>query len=196
MTRGLLLVALELTIIRASWTFGFDYSQFILAGVIWMLGWCMVLLAGLVFLPTRAVAAIGLLVIAGQSAFGMAGGLLPASLRPVWEFVYPIGAEVTPLQDSDPAPEEIPSDLPGRTRDIQGEYGTFRVSCEGPYAAGLRVEANKAAGWSVLSYEQGPDDDVDAVFTRPGRSVEVEVYCNQGVPTVGDVERATFIDED
>ena len=108
----------------------------------------------------------------------------------------PIGAEVTPLQDSDPAPEEIPSDLPGRTRDIQGEYGTFRVSCEGPYAAGLRVEANKAAGWSVLSYEQGPDDDVDAVFTRPGRSVEVEVYCNQGVPTVGDVERATFIDED
>ena len=108
----------------------------------------------------------------------------------------PIGAEVTPLQDSDPDPVEIPSDLPGRTRDIKGEYGTFRVSCEGPYAAGIRVEANKAAGWSVLSYEKGPDDDVDAVFTQPGRSVEVEVYCNQGVPTVGDVERATFIDED
>ena len=108
----------------------------------------------------------------------------------------PIGAEVTPLQDSDPDPEEIPSDLPGRTRDIKGEYGTFRVSCEGPYAAGIRVEVNKAAGWSVLSYEKGPDDDVDAVFTQPGRSVEVEVYCNQGVPTVGDVERATFIDED
>ena len=108
----------------------------------------------------------------------------------------PIGAEVTPLQDSDPDPEEIPSDLPGRTRDIKGEYGTFRVSCEGPYAAGIRVEANKAAGWSVLSYEKGPDDDGDAVFTQPGRSVEVEVYCNQGVPTVGDVERATFIDED
>jgi uncharacterized membrane protein len=92
--RGLLLVALELTIIRASWTFGFDYSQFILAGVIWMLGWCMVLLAGLVFLPTRAVAIIGLLVIIGQSAFGIVGGALPATLRTLWEFIYPIGAEV------------------------------------------------------------------------------------------------------
>ena len=48
--RGLLLVLLELTVIRFSWTFNVDYSQFVLAGVIWMLGWCMVLLAALVSL--------------------------------------------------------------------------------------------------------------------------------------------------
>src|ERR1700722_11589078 len=42
--RGLLLVLLELTVIRLAWTFNFDYRHFVLAGVIWMLGWCMVLL--------------------------------------------------------------------------------------------------------------------------------------------------------
>ena len=51
LTRGLLIVLLELTVIRASWTFGVDYSQFILAGVIWMLGWCMVLLGLFVVMP-------------------------------------------------------------------------------------------------------------------------------------------------
>src|SRR5687767_15822973 len=55
-TRGLMLVALELTVIRASWTFNFDYGDFVLAGVIWMLGWCMVLLAALVRLSTRTIA--------------------------------------------------------------------------------------------------------------------------------------------
>ena len=60
MTRGLLLVVLELTVIRFSWTFNLDYSEFMLAGVIWMLGWCMVLLAGLIWLPTWAIGTFGL----------------------------------------------------------------------------------------------------------------------------------------
>src|SRR5260221_3372504 len=42
-SRGLLLVLLELTFIRFCWTFNFNYADFLLAGVIWMLGWCMVL---------------------------------------------------------------------------------------------------------------------------------------------------------
>src|SRR5882672_5995803 len=44
-TRGLLLVILELTLIRFGWSFNFNYSEFVLAGVIWMIGWCMILLA-------------------------------------------------------------------------------------------------------------------------------------------------------
>jgi len=98
-TRGLMLVLLELTVIRASWTFTVDYSQFILAGVIWMLGWCMVLLAGLIWLPTWAIGALGLVVILFQNVFGLLGGALPESCRQVWEFIYPVGAEVRLGQD-------------------------------------------------------------------------------------------------
>ena len=93
-TRGLMLVLLELTVIRASWTFNVDYSQFILAGVIWMLGWCMVLLAGLIWLPTWAIGTFGLLAILFQNVFGLLGGALPEPCRKVWEFIYPVGAEV------------------------------------------------------------------------------------------------------
>lgn len=93
-TRGLLLILLELTVIRASWTFSLDYSQFILAGVIWMLGWCMVLLAALIWLPTWAIGALGLAVIVLQDLFA-AGAALPPPLRTIWEFIYPTGVEVT-----------------------------------------------------------------------------------------------------
>jgi uncharacterized membrane protein len=93
-TRGLLLVLLELTVIRVSWTFGVDYSTFILAGVIWMIGWCMVLLAGLVWLPPAVVGGLGLAVIVFQPLFGLAARLLPAGVRPWWELIYPSGAEL------------------------------------------------------------------------------------------------------
>jgi uncharacterized membrane protein len=83
-----------LTLIRASWTFNVDYSQFILAGVIWMLGWCMILLAGLVWLPAWAIGTFGLVVMVCQNVFTPLGGLLPASWQTVWEFIYPVGAEV------------------------------------------------------------------------------------------------------
>ncbi len=43
-TRGLWLVFLELTLLRFFWTFNLDAGH-LMAGVIWALGWCMVLLA-------------------------------------------------------------------------------------------------------------------------------------------------------
>ena len=94
-TRGLLLVVLELTVIRAGWTFGVDYSEFLLAGVIWMLGWCMVLLAGLIWLPTWAIAALGAITIVFQNVFGLVGLAMPGPLRVIWEFIYPVGADIT-----------------------------------------------------------------------------------------------------
>lgn len=66
-TRGLWLVLLELTVLRVAWTFNFDFSHYLLAGVIWVIGWCMVLLAGLIFLPVRAILAFGFLVVFGHN---------------------------------------------------------------------------------------------------------------------------------
>ena len=92
-TRGLLLVGLELTLIRFSWTFNFDYSHFILAGVIWMLGWCMVLMAALIWLPTWAVGTVGLFIIFFQKIFQKLPSLFPDSVQHsiggIYEFFYP-----------------------------------------------------------------------------------------------------------
>ena len=67
-TRGLWLVLLELTVLRFAWTFNFDYAGLTLAGVIWAIGWSMVILGALVFLPTAATAALGVAMIVGHDA--------------------------------------------------------------------------------------------------------------------------------
>jgi uncharacterized membrane protein len=97
-TRGLLLVVLELTLIRFTWTFQLGgYSDFTLAGVIWMLGWCMVLLAALVRFSPKTVGFVGLGIVVFQQLFGLPGRLLPdgigAVVGPVLEFAYPAGFE-------------------------------------------------------------------------------------------------------
>jgi uncharacterized membrane protein len=67
LARGALLIALELTVIRLAWTFNFDFASYILAGVIWVIGWSMIALAGLVFLPTAIVGAFGVVMIFGHN---------------------------------------------------------------------------------------------------------------------------------
>jgi uncharacterized membrane protein len=44
--RGVWLIFLELTFLRVAWTFNFDFAHYEMAGVIWVIGWCMILLAG------------------------------------------------------------------------------------------------------------------------------------------------------
>lgn len=64
LVRGAILIALELTLIRVFWTFNLDFSNYLLAGVIWVIGWCMIFLAAAVHLPTRVAGALGVAIIA------------------------------------------------------------------------------------------------------------------------------------
>jgi len=68
LVRGAWLVFLELTVLRVAWTFNFDFAHYEMAGVIWAIGWCMILMAALVKLPVKAVGAIGILIIALHNA--------------------------------------------------------------------------------------------------------------------------------
>ena len=92
-TRGLILVLLELTVIRVAWTFNFDFGHYLLAGVIWMLGWCMVLLAALIWLPTPAIGAFGVAVIVFHNLMdflpaSVGEALQGSSLAWLWQVLY------------------------------------------------------------------------------------------------------------
>ena len=63
-TRGLWLIFLEVVVVRCfGWQFNFDY-HLILLNVLWALGWAMITLSALVYLPASIVAAFGVVMIA------------------------------------------------------------------------------------------------------------------------------------
>ena len=62
--RGAWFILVELTFLRLSWTFNFDYRHYILAGVLWMIGWSMIILATVTRLPVRVIGIIGIAIIA------------------------------------------------------------------------------------------------------------------------------------
>src|SRR5689334_16841199 len=100
LTRGLLLVALELTIIRFCWTFNVAYDRFVLAGVIWMLGWCMVLMTALAGRKPAVVGWTGAAIVLLQQIFRFIPHALPAAVQQqagwIWEFFYPAGYDAWP----------------------------------------------------------------------------------------------------
>ena len=75
--RGGFLIVLELTVLRAAWTFNGDAWNYNLAGVIWMIGWCLLALAAFVRLPLGVVASLGAAIVLAHNAIGplaFAGG--------------------------------------------------------------------------------------------------------------------------
>jgi len=92
--RGAWLVLLELTVLRLGWTFNVDFVHYNMAGVIWAIGWCMILLAGLVKLPLRVVAAVGIVIIGAHNLLPLPQGEAVSGL---WKILY-VGFWAGPIQ--------------------------------------------------------------------------------------------------
>jgi uncharacterized membrane protein len=82
-TRGLWLIFLELTVTRClGWQFNFDYHVTMLI-VLWALGWAMIVLSVLVYLPASAVTAFGVVMIATHNLLDSVD-----SSNPLWSILH------------------------------------------------------------------------------------------------------------
>lgn len=90
LARGLWLLLLEATVMRALWQFNVDYHVTVLT-VLWALGWSMVTLAALVWLPVPAITAVGI----GMIALHDLADAVPAAafgrLAPLWTALHAPG---------------------------------------------------------------------------------------------------------
>jgi uncharacterized membrane protein len=110
-TRGLWLVFLELTFMRWAWTFNFDYAHYEMAGVIWVIGWSMILMAAMVKLPTAVIGILGVAIIAGHNLMDPLVGeridvVAGSSLSWLWKILY-LGFWAGPIQFGPDGPNLI-----------------------------------------------------------------------------------------
>ena len=90
LTRGLWLIGLELTVMRAFWQFNVDYQVTVLT-VLWALGWSMVALAALVRLPAWLVGAAGVAMVALHNLTDAVAPAAFGPLAPLWTFLHQPG---------------------------------------------------------------------------------------------------------
>ena len=93
LTRGLWLLVLELVVIN--FLLQWNYNAFLLQ-VIWALGWSMVLLAGLIWLPRWLVATLALGFLLGQHLLPLLQPVTPANLLPALLYDSPFLFSLTP----------------------------------------------------------------------------------------------------
>jgi len=82
-TRGLWLIFLELVVVRClGWQFNFDYRLTMLV-VLWALGWAMIVLSALVYLPASFVATFGVVMIVTHNLLDSV-----RSSNPLWSILH------------------------------------------------------------------------------------------------------------
>lgn len=109
-TRGLWLILLEFTVVRFGVFLNLDYSFLGIAQVIWVLGWSMIALAGLIYLPLKVIGAFGVVMMLVHNAFdgfqvaqwqGPVSAV-PSAAAKLWMILhqqgaFPIGAFPSPI---------------------------------------------------------------------------------------------------
>jgi uncharacterized membrane protein len=111
LVRGAWLIFLEFTFLRVAWTFNFDFRHYEMAGVIWVIGCCMILMARLVKLPLAAVGTIGVLIIAAHNLMDSHMGKLLEGLdgnrfSGLWKIFY-VGFFAGPIRFGPDGPNLI-----------------------------------------------------------------------------------------
>jgi uncharacterized membrane protein len=89
-TRGLWLIFLEFTVVKFGLFFNYSVDVF-LALVFWSLGCSLIFLSAIVFLPTRVVGGIGVLMILTHNLLDGVNAEMFGSLRPLWMILHERG---------------------------------------------------------------------------------------------------------
>lgn len=97
-TRGFVLIVLELTVVRWGWYFNLDYRHTSLQ-VLWAIGASMILMAPLIMLPPRVVGAIGLAIVALHNAVSPIVRDSPIGESWPWALLYERGRVLTLAPD-------------------------------------------------------------------------------------------------
>ena len=87
LTRGLWLVVLEMTVIRVAWQFNINFRIFH-GQVIWAIGWSMVALAGLIYLPRKVIAVFGIGMIVLHNLLDPVSPEAWGSLDWLWKIIH------------------------------------------------------------------------------------------------------------
>jgi uncharacterized membrane protein len=91
LTRGIWLLVLELVIVRSlGWQFNVDF-RVTMVTVLWALGWAMITLSALVYLPTRFIVAFGAILIAAHNLFDKVQPAALGGFAPLWILLHQPG---------------------------------------------------------------------------------------------------------
>ena len=108
LTRGAWLVILELTLVHLGWTFDLRFTV-VLGGVIWILGWSMIVLALACRLPMWANTLLAILIVAGHNMLDGISAASFGSLAWLWTLLHsPMPIRVSSAHSFDVAYVLIP----------------------------------------------------------------------------------------